>query len=133
VEYPYISDHAPVLTQLGNIVSTVAHPFKLNPTWMREDSFSTLVQEVWNDYEFQQEDGAQRRLVGKLKQLKKRVKSWSKEKCLQGHLALDKLEEELAFHFKQKTWGMYSSVTEHCFMFLKVEQKKHLLDEEDRW
>jgi hypothetical protein len=54
--------------------------------------------------------GAQRRLVGKLKQLKNRVKSWSKEKCLQEQLALDKLEEELAFHYKQKTQGLYSSV-----------------------
>jgi hypothetical protein len=80
VDYPFISDHALVLLQLGLSSSTVAHPFKLNPTWLREDTFSTLVQEVWNDHQFLQEEGAQRRLVGKLKQLKMRVKSWSKEK-----------------------------------------------------
>jgi hypothetical protein len=62
VEYPYISDHAPVLLQLGNSMSTVAHPFKLNPAWLREDSFSTLVQEVWNDYQLQQEDGSSKEI-----------------------------------------------------------------------
>jgi endonuclease/exonuclease/phosphatase family metal-dependent hydrolase len=30
VEYPFISDHAPVLLQLGDGLSSVAHPFKLN-------------------------------------------------------------------------------------------------------
>jgi len=53
-----------------------------------------------------------------LKQLKNRVKSWSKEKRLQEQLALDKLEEELAFRYKQKTRGMFSFVTEHRLMFL---------------
>jgi hypothetical protein len=118
VDYPYISDHAPVLLQLGNSILIVAHSFKLNLAWLREDTFATLVQEVWYDYQFQQEEGAQRRLVGNLKQLKNWVKSWSKEKILQEQLALDKLEEELAFHYKQKTRVMFSFVTEHRLMFL---------------
>jgi hypothetical protein len=58
VDYPYISDYAPVLLQLGNSILIVAHPFKLNLAWLREDTFATLVQEVWYDYQFQQEEGA---------------------------------------------------------------------------
>jgi endonuclease/exonuclease/phosphatase family metal-dependent hydrolase len=34
VDYPYISDHAPVLLQLGNSILIVAHPFKLNLAWL---------------------------------------------------------------------------------------------------
>jgi hypothetical protein len=113
VDYPYISDHAPVLLQLGLSFSTVAHLFKLNPAWLLEDTFSTLVQEVWNDHQFQLEEGAQRRLVGKLKQLKIQVKSLSKEKRIHEQLALEKLEEELVLLYNQKTHGVYSTVTEH--------------------
>jgi hypothetical protein len=47
------------LLQLGLGFSTVAHPFKLNPAWLREDTFETLVQEVWNAHQFQLEEGAQ--------------------------------------------------------------------------
>jgi len=32
VEFPFISDHAPVLLQLGKGISSIAHPFKLNPS-----------------------------------------------------------------------------------------------------
>jgi hypothetical protein len=105
VEYPYISDHAPVLLQLGSGMLAVAHPFKLNPAWLREDYFSNMVREVWNDLQFQQVEGAQRRLVERLSLLKSRVKLWSKEKRLHDHLDLEKIEEALNNLYKQKTQG----------------------------
>jgi hypothetical protein len=61
---------------------------------------------VWNDHQFLHEAGAQRRLVGKLKQLKMCVKSWSKEKRILEQLALGKIEEELDYHYKQKSKGV---------------------------
>jgi hypothetical protein len=70
VDYPFVSDHTLVLLQLGFNSTIVAHPFKLNSTCLREDTFSSIVHEVWNDHIVLQEAGAQRRLVGKLKQLK---------------------------------------------------------------
>jgi hypothetical protein len=70
VSYPYLSDHAHVLLQLENNYHTTTYPFKLNPMWLREDDFTLIVQEVWNDQLFLQESGAQRRLVWKLKLLK---------------------------------------------------------------
>jgi hypothetical protein len=62
-----------------------------------------------------------------------RVKSWSKEKRIQEQLALEKLEEELALLYKQKTQGVFSYVTDHRLKFLEAERNKHLLAEEDRW
>jgi hypothetical protein len=52
VAYPYVFDHAHVLLQLGFNTNFVAHPFKLNSLWLRDDTFSLIVQEVWNDQHF---------------------------------------------------------------------------------
>jgi len=50
VEFSFIVDHAPVLFQLDIGYMSVAHPFKFNPTCIREDSFAELVREVWNTH-----------------------------------------------------------------------------------
>jgi endonuclease/exonuclease/phosphatase family metal-dependent hydrolase len=34
VQYPYVSNHAPVLLQLGFNINMVAHPFKLKSAWL---------------------------------------------------------------------------------------------------
>jgi hypothetical protein len=74
VEYPYISDHAPVLLQLGMGFPIVAYPFKFNLDWLRDDRLISLVKEVWDSLQAEREEGAQVRLVRKLKFLKSRVK-----------------------------------------------------------
>ena len=102
VQYPFISDHAPVLLQLGSGLLSTAHPFKLNPSWLREEFFDTLVHDVWSDLHLQQVVGAQRKLVERLTSLKSRVKIWSMEKCLQERLDMDKIEEDLNDHYLQK-------------------------------
>jgi hypothetical protein len=43
VDYPFVFDHAHVLLQLGFNSTIVAHPFKLNPAWLREDTFVSIV------------------------------------------------------------------------------------------
>jgi hypothetical protein len=67
VAYPYLSDHAHVLLQLENNLHPTTYPFKLNSMWLKEEEFSTIVKEVWNDQQFVLESGVQRRLVWKLK------------------------------------------------------------------
>jgi hypothetical protein len=52
VAYPFVSDHALVLLQLENNSNSTAHPFKLNLLWLRDDVFSMIVQDVWNDHIF---------------------------------------------------------------------------------
>jgi hypothetical protein len=49
VEYPFLSDHAPFFLEFGVGIPTVAYPFKLNPTWIGDDSFVGMVRDVWND------------------------------------------------------------------------------------
>jgi hypothetical protein len=132
-DYPYVSDHAPVLLQLGFNINTVAHPFKLKLAWLRDDTFALIVQEVWNDHLVTQEAKAQRRLVEKLKQLKLRVKTWAKEKKTQDHSTFEKIEEELDFHYKQKSKGLKSSELDLRLKLLESKRNKHLLAEEELW
>jgi endonuclease/exonuclease/phosphatase family metal-dependent hydrolase len=47
VKYPFISDHAPICLELGQGFPKVYYPFKFNLGWIREDSFATLVKDVW--------------------------------------------------------------------------------------
>jgi hypothetical protein len=74
VEYPFISDHAPIFLQLGEDRSKVAYPFKRNHAWLREAAFDSLVSEVWKETTLNQQEGVQRRLVTKLACLKAREK-----------------------------------------------------------
>jgi hypothetical protein len=125
--------HAPVLLQLGSGLSSVAHPFKLNPAWLREEYFDTLVRDVWSDLHMQQAIKAQRRLVERLSCLKSQVKFWSMEKCFQDQLEMDKIEEGLNDLYHQKTQGLQNADIEQQLMKLEEDRKKLLLEEEERW
>jgi hypothetical protein len=38
-----------VIAQFDLLQFSVAYPFKLNPSWMAEEEFTTIVKEVWKD------------------------------------------------------------------------------------
>jgi hypothetical protein len=52
VEYPFISNHAPVIAQFDFQQFPLAYPFKLNLSWLAEEEFSVIVKEVWLDLGF---------------------------------------------------------------------------------
>jgi hypothetical protein len=74
VEFPFLSNHAPIFLEFGARIPTVAYPFKLNPDWMSDGFFSGMVRDIWNDSRLLLIIGSQRRLFGKLSLLKARVK-----------------------------------------------------------
>jgi hypothetical protein len=92
-----------------------------------------IVHEVWNDQQFLQESGVQRRLVWKLKMLKQRVKLWAKQQRLQKHLKLEKLEEDLQASYQEKTWGVRRLEVDCHIKSLEEERNKLLLAEEELW
>jgi hypothetical protein len=59
VEYPFVSDHAPVLLQLEITPLFKAYPFKFNSQWLSEKEFNCIVHSVWNDQKFLKEEGKQ--------------------------------------------------------------------------
>jgi hypothetical protein len=78
VDFPFISDHAPILLQLELPPVYKAIPFKFNPVWRTEKDFITLVHKLWSDPLYLKEPCKQKRMVWKLKDLKKNTKSWLK-------------------------------------------------------
>jgi exonuclease III len=57
VEYPYISDHAPILLQVELLLIFKAYPFKLNPQWIMDQEFVLMVQALWNNAKYLEEEG----------------------------------------------------------------------------
>jgi hypothetical protein len=82
VEYPYISDNAPILLQLDLPTTHLFYPFKMNPFWTHDLSFENLVKQIWNDPKYLGESGKQNRLILKLKDLKIQTNIWLKERKL---------------------------------------------------
>jgi hypothetical protein len=78
VEYPFISDHAPILLQLDLPPMYKSFPFKFNLMWSQDTNFSLLLQKVWRDPNYLTKEGKKKRLVWKLKDLKIVTKRWQK-------------------------------------------------------
>jgi hypothetical protein len=78
VEFPFVSDHAPILLNLMPPTRLRPTPFKFNHHWIQSGDYSNLVREVWTDPSFLLEENPQRRIVWKLKTLKSKSKRWFK-------------------------------------------------------
>jgi hypothetical protein len=133
VEYPYFSDHAPILVQFENLQFPTAYPFKLNSTWLVEEEFSTIVKEVWNDQGFNIESSIQQIFVWKLKVLKQRIKTWVKLQRKNKLFRLEKLEEELRDSYQEKMREVRGQLSDCHINILEEERNKLLLYEEELW
>jgi hypothetical protein len=54
VEYPYVSDHAPIFLQLENYITLRAYPFKFLAQWLLEKDFNDMVIKSWKDQKYRQ-------------------------------------------------------------------------------
>jgi hypothetical protein len=52
VEFPFISDHVPVLLQLELPPAYKIYPFKFNAQWLNDKYFVNIFIKVWNDLVF---------------------------------------------------------------------------------
>jgi hypothetical protein len=95
VEFPFVSDHAPILLQLLPPALHRSTPFKFNYHWLLSEDYSDLVHRVWTDRCFLAEVDPQRRLVWKLKVLKSKTKSWYLDQKISRKALLKQLEAEI--------------------------------------
>jgi hypothetical protein len=95
MEFPFVSDHAPILLQLLPPSLHRSTPFKFNHHWLQYGDYTTLVREVWTDHRFLDEENPQRRLAWKLKDLKTKSKKWFMEQKLEQSARLIELESEI--------------------------------------
>lgn len=47
VEYPFLSDHAPIFLQLDSSSHRSSYPFRFNSVWLQDPEFLRLVTKVW--------------------------------------------------------------------------------------
>jgi endonuclease/exonuclease/phosphatase family metal-dependent hydrolase len=55
VDSPFLSDHAPILLQIGTSIVHPSLPFKLNSYWLVKEVFINIVKTVWRNPNFQSE------------------------------------------------------------------------------
>ncbi|KAG6631925.1 hypothetical protein CIPAW_13G122500 [Carya illinoinensis] len=70
------SDHFPVLLDGGGVQGG-KRPFKFENMWLKKEGFVDLVRNWWNSYVF--EGNPSKVLAGKLKALKKNLKTWNEQ------------------------------------------------------
>jgi hypothetical protein len=47
VEYPYVSDHAPIFLQMENTIIQKSFPFKFHAQWLAEKYFKDMIYKLW--------------------------------------------------------------------------------------
>jgi hypothetical protein len=133
VEYPFISDHAHVLLQLEIPPLYKAYPFKLNSQWLLEKDYNDLVHKVWKDPKILFEEGRQRRIVWKLKDLKTHTKIWVKERIGRNLLHLEMLETEIKDIILNMVGGASLPEAERHLCNMEQERNKLLKVNEELW
>lgn len=86
-----VSDHTPILIQLGSRVKLKPRPFKLFPHIMEEPEFQLIVEAVWQE---QIRGDAMQKIWNKMHNLKERLKDFNKYMAAYKQ-ALDKARQEL--------------------------------------
>jgi len=133
VGFPYIFYHTSIVLQLDSTLTFKFFPFKFNPFWLTESLFIEFVQKLWRDPKFLVEDGRQRRLVWKLKELKILTRAWKKEVRYLKSSRLLELEKEISFRLQNQTVGIYNNFGEQSLKSLEQERAKILLETEEQW
>ncbi|KAG6637694.1 hypothetical protein CIPAW_11G196100 [Carya illinoinensis] len=70
------SDHFPILLDCGGIPEG-KRPFKFENMWLKSEGFVELVRRWWNSYQMQ--GTPSKVLAGKLKALKRELKTWNEQ------------------------------------------------------
>jgi hypothetical protein len=111
----------------------VAFHFKFNSALLKDDNFNNLVRKEWNTRQTSIAEGAQSRLVGKLSNLKTKVKKGIVVKKKSDHLQLDNIEEEIALLTNESL--EHHSLTElnPRLLALESDRKRLLQAEEELW
>jgi hypothetical protein len=133
VEYPFISDHVPIVFQMDIVPVNKIYPFKFNPSWLLDVDFKSLVYLVWKDNKYLSEEGSQRRLVWKLRDLKQQTKLWSKKKEELLVKRMISLEAQIKESFLSVVEGNSTSENEILLGNLEKERNKILFYNEEKW
>jgi hypothetical protein len=132
VEFPFVSDHAPVLLQLRFPTLQPSPPFKFNHHWLTSEAYSDLVHLVWRDPCFQSEENPQRRLVWKLKALKSKSRGLVHDLKAVQKSSLNKLESDITHLIHSSSIAALTLEKSATLKQLESKRASLLLSEENR-
>jgi hypothetical protein len=133
VEYPFVSDHAPMIIQLEISPLFKAYPFKFNSQWLVDQNFTVLVHNLWTDPKFLGESGKQKRMVWKLKDLKSKTKQWAKLRTIKENSHLLKLEKDITNLLQHSLGGLRTLQEDLILKNLEQSRNKYLKEKEELW
>jgi hypothetical protein len=133
VEFPFVSDHAPILLRLRLPALHLSPPFKFNHGWLSSEAYSDLVHGVWSDPCFLSEANPQRRLVWKLSTLKSKSKAWFHELKKQQFSNLHRLESEISQILHSSALAALTLEESASLKRLESERASLLIAEENSW
>jgi hypothetical protein len=133
VEFPYISDHAPVLLQLVVQPAFKAFPFKFNDQWLGEKEYTDLVFKVWTDPVFLTERGKQKRIIWKLQVLKKESRIWNYDSKKKTKEKMLEIEAGITENIKSLLEDHSDLDSEAALRALESERNGILRKEEELW
>jgi hypothetical protein len=133
VEFPFVSDHAPILLQLTPPKLHRSTPFKFNHHWLERADYTALVHQVWRDNCFKAELNPQRRLVWKLQVLKQKSKRWFMDLKLEQASQLIDLESNIKELNLKAAQSTLSEADSASLSELELIRSSILRDQEKAW
>jgi len=133
VEFPFVSDHAPIVLKLMPPALHRATPFKFNYHWLLSEEYTDMVHRVWTNDCYLAEVDPQRRLVWKLKALKSKTKAWYSDKLKAERALLSHLEAEISELIGTSSTTSLSAVEVERLKSLELNRATILRDEERAW
>ena len=133
VEFPFISDHAPIILHLDAAPQKIAYPFKLNSNWLLEAESNSLVAEIWKDPLYLSKPCIQHIIVYKLKILKACTKAWATTYQKQNAQRLFDLDSTIRTLLLSYASARYKGANCHVLKELKMEWNQLLIKYESTW
>jgi hypothetical protein len=103
----------------------------MNPFWIKELIFETLVKQLWTGLKYLGESGKQNRLIWKLKDLKQHTKHWLKDRKIRTKAHFKNLEEEITECLHNNTSRTSRFAQESLVKELETTRNKILKEKEE--
>jgi len=124
-------DHNPIILEVAPSQEKQTNPFKLNPQWLKEEDFVNKIKDVWKPYDGNLRESAPIQFHQNMKEGKKAVTQWIRDKKKKDDRTLRKVEDALGIHYRSEGFGYMTE--EHKYKVTLMEYKKrHILLVKDK-
>ena len=119
-----VSDHYSVILEWMEPSASCSFPFKFNHFWLSNDDFVILVREAWPQLSQGSSTSGMEEFSLKLRLLKEKVKSWTRDKTLEMKDKSILIEDEINFILNSPSSSLLSLQINDRLLSLRAELKK---------